>query len=119
MKAALLIVLSLSALAMAGPAFNKNVNNNQDNNQIGFNNQFTTNNQFNQEQQYKGQQWNEQDKTQSIELLKQWCYSSQMSQPELTSSFKRLVQVIKSQPLDKTTEAAVMSERICQQAQQQ
>lgn len=51
-----------------------------------------------------------------VDILKQWCFSSQMGPQELTSSFKKLVQAVKSNPADQTTEAAVMSERICQGA---
>ena len=54
--------------------------------------------------------------TQATETLKQWCFASQVSQPELTASFKKLVGIVKASPEDFTTEAAVMSERICQSA---
>lgn len=95
MKAALLIVLSLSALALAGPAFNKDAIQQQQQNSI-----------------ISGAE----PKGPVVDILKQWCFSSQMNPQELTSSFKKLVQVVKSNPTDQTIESAVMSGRICQNA---
>lgn len=86
-----------------------------------FNNQITGNNKFQQEQQHQQQQKGiymsgEFKKTQATELLEKWCFASQMSQGELTQSFKKLVQIVKSQPGDENTEQAVMSGAICQGA---
>ena len=72
----------------------------------------------------KDNQFNEQQlqqqvgagKNAAIDTLKQWCFASQMGQQELTASFKKLVNVIKSSPTDRATESAVMGERICQGA---
>lgn len=105
MKFALFLVLSLSAMALAGPAYNKD-------NQIQSQDAAA----YKQQQQ---QQYMTEAKGPAIDILKQWCFSSQMSQQELTASFKKLVQVIKSNPNDKNTEAAVMNERICQGAKNQ
>jgi len=99
MKFAAIIVLSLLAVASAGPAFNKD-------------NQIQDATAYRQQQQYTSDA-----KSPAIDILKQWCSSSQMTQQELTASFKKLVQVIKSNPTDQTTEQAVMSERICHGAQ--
>jgi len=88
-------------MALAGPAYNKD-------NQIDSQDATA----YKQQQQ----QYATDAKSPAIDILKQWCFSSQMSQQELTASFKKLVSQIKSNPNDQTTEAAVMSERICQGA---
>jgi len=48
-----------------------------------------------------------------VDILKQWCFSSQMGQQELTGSFKKLVNAIKSNPSDESCQQMVMNERIC------
>lgn len=95
-------------LSTLGPSFTRNSNKNE----IDADNKAH----LQLQQQHMNLQNGDLKQTQAIETLKQWCFSSQMTQPELTVSFKKLVGIVKSTPADETTEAAVMSERICQGA---